>query len=118
MKKGWTMAKKLNPYDSKEWREFEKRVKNELVPKIHAAACTCSVVSGEVDVKFAVELGLSIMLDKPLIAVVVRGAKVPEKLARVVDRFVEMDPDNPASAQDGMAEAIKHVLGDDENPTV
>lgn len=38
-------------------------------------------------------LGLAIALDKPIIMVCPPGYKVPEKLAKVVDRFVEYDPE-------------------------
>jgi hypothetical protein len=70
---------------------WAKRVKEELVPKIDSSACTISLVpEGEVDVKFAVELGLSIMLDKPIIVVVRPGTKVPDKLALVAADIVEV----------------------------
>ena len=38
-------------------------------------------------------LGLAITLDKPIILVCKPGCKVPDKLAKVVDRFVEISPD-------------------------
>lgn len=38
-------------------------------------------------------LGLAITIDKPIILVCTPGCKVPEKLAKVVDRFVEIGPD-------------------------
>jgi hypothetical protein len=47
------------------------------------------------DVKFAVELGFMVMLDKPIIAVVSPGSKVPLKLAKVADEIVEGDIGDP-----------------------
>lgn len=38
-------------------------------------------------------LGLAVLLDKPIIAVCPPGCKVPDKLAKVVDRFIEIRPD-------------------------
>lgn len=38
-------------------------------------------------------LGLAVTLNKPIIMVCPPGYKVPEKLAKVIDRFVEHDPD-------------------------
>lgn len=70
-------------------------VSNTLVPKIEASTVVASLVpKGETDIKFAVELGVAIMLDKPIIALVVPGVKVPAKLVKVVDRVVEFDLDN------------------------
>jgi hypothetical protein len=46
-------------------------------------------------VKFAVELGFSIMLDKPIIAVVAPGTQVPGKLVAVADEIVEGVPGQP-----------------------
>lgn len=63
-----------------------------------SAMCISLVPDGEIDPKFAVELGYMIMLDKPIIAVVVPGAAIPEKFAKVVDRFVEL-PRNASRAQ-------------------
>lgn len=96
--------------DDPEFREWEKRVRDELVPKLDGSALTVSLVpEGKTDVKFAVELGLSIMLDKPIVAVVKPGVKVPERLARVVDRWVEGDV-TTEEGREKMAAAIRQVL--------
>ena len=46
-----------------------------------------------IDALDATLLVLAIALDKPIILVCPPGLKVPEKLAKVIDRFVEYDPD-------------------------
>lgn len=95
--------------------EFEKEIQEKLVPMIKNSGMVVSFVPNKVDVKFAVELGISIMLDKPIIAVVAQGAKIPEKLARVVDRFVELDLNDPNfqsrlnEAVDGMVDAVEDI---------
>lgn len=78
--------------DDREYKDWEHSVRTELIPKLEASSMTVSLVpTGETDIKFAVELGLSIMLDKPIIAVVQPGAKVPERLVRVADDIIEAD---------------------------
>lgn len=73
------------------------RVLSELVPMIAESYATVSLVPrGATDVKFAVELGLSIMLDKPVILVVGPGVQVPAKLAKVADGIVEGDSSTEA----------------------
>lgn len=95
-----------------EFDAYAKRIRAELVPMIEDSACTVSIVpSGEVDIKFAVELGVSIMLDKPIIAVVAPGAKVPAKLVAVADRILEVDPSDPAAASTRLNEVLEELLG-------
>ncbi len=65
------------------------------------------VPKGPADMKFAVELGLSIMLDKPFIAVVAPGQEVPAKLRAVADRIVVWEPGQ--SEADLMA-ALREVV--------
>lgn len=63
----------------------------ELVPKIDGSDATISLVpDGEGDIKFAVELGLSIMMDKPILAVVFDGRELPPKLLAVADGVVHL----------------------------
>jgi len=78
--------------ESREFRRYARRIVDDVVPKIQDSAVTVSLVPrGEADIKFAVELGLSIMLDKPIIAVIPPGTQVPEHLLRVADRIVDGD---------------------------
>jgi len=95
-----------------EWDEFVRNVRKNLVHEIDESAFVMSLVPrrGQVDVKFAVELGLSLMLDKPIIAVVLPGAEMPDRLRRAVDRVVEVDIDTEAG-QHELARVIKEHLG-------
>ena len=93
-----------------EFDEFAKHVREELIPKIDDCLFTLSIIpSGEVDVKFAMELGVSIMLDKPIVAIVAPGTKVSEKLAKVVDRFVELDLNDP-QGRERLAKVVKEIV--------
>lgn len=76
-------------------------VERELIPHLRDSAVVASLVPrGPTDVKYAVELGLSIMMDKPIIALVRPGVRIPEKLAKVVDRFIEIGSlDEPGLAR-------------------
>lgn len=77
------------------WDDFVEHVRRDTLQKMSDSAFVASFVprGDEVDVKFAVELGLSIMLDKPVLAIVLPGAKVPERLRRAADEIVEADVD-------------------------
>lgn len=100
-----------------EFDRFVARTRAELVPKIKESNAFISISPSSpdnVDIKFAVELGLAIMFDKPIISVIAPGTPIPEKLARVVDRFVEMDFRNgeftDPTQQDRLVKAVEEVL--------
>ena len=96
--------------------EWAQHVISDLIPKIASSAlCLHLVPTGPTDVKFAVELGFSVMLDKPMIGLIAPGSKVPEKLARVVDRFVEFDTENMESSQQRLQVEIEAFIRERES---
>ncbi len=100
-----------------EFDRFAKHVRETLIPKIEDSNIFVSITpisKDKVDVKFAIELGLAIMYDKPIIALVQPGMEIPEKLTRVVDKFVEFDLDDPTS-RDRLMEAINEMKVDLED---
>lgn len=79
---------------SEEDIEFQRVVMEGLVPKVEDSSICISLCpqdENRVDAKFCVELGVMIMLDKPIIAVLAPGAELPRKLALVADRVVYAD---------------------------
>ena len=76
------------PDDETEWVD----VLNDLVPAMKSSrVVVCLVPRTETDAKFAVELGVAIMLDKPIIAIVYPGTQVPAKLIQVADCLLEVN---------------------------
>lgn len=109
---GW--LDELSPSERAGWDDFVQHVRRDAIEKITDSAFVCSLVprsGGEADVKFAVELGLSIMLDKPILAVVMPGAEVPEKLRRVADEIVEADVDVEEGRRALMAAMERMAVG-------
>lgn len=101
----------MNDYGP-EFDDFVQRVRTELVPKIEGTSVFVSITPEspeKVDVKFAVELGLAIMYDKPICALIKPGTKIPKKLSLVVDRFVEMDL-NDATQSNRLNEVLHEML--------
>ena len=97
--------------DNPDYITWEDRVRSELLPRLRESTLTVSLVTdGRTDVKFAVELGLSIMLNKPIIAVVFPGAPIPAKLLKVVDEIVEADEDSERTAE-RIHDAIGRIVG-------
>jgi hypothetical protein len=98
--------------DDPEFKGFATRVIGELVPKIEASGVTLTLVpTGDIDVKFAVELGVSIMLNKPIIAMIEEGVPIPDKLAAVCDHVLVMPKDwrTNRAFQQKMMESLTEV---------
>jgi len=98
-----------DPFWGEEWDAYADHVLNEMLPKLKDSAYVMQLVpeDGRGDVKFWVELGASIMLDKPVMAVVFERAEVPEKLKLVADLIVRV-PDGASPKR--MAQIITHGL--------
>ena len=103
------MTDQDDPFTGEDWIEFADDVLDRMVPMMRDSAVVVSVVTNRPDVKFAVELGFSILLDKPIIIVVEPGSKVPSKLVAVADAIVEGKPGD-GDFNDRMNNAVRHVL--------
>ena len=105
-----------------EFDEFVDRARKELVPKIEGSDAFVSITplgieEGKVDIKFALELGLAILYDKPIIVCTPPGRKIPAKLIKVGDRFVEYDL-NDENSKVRLTNTIKEVLGVDDDEEI
>lgn len=108
MSEDWVEA--MSPEDRERWDEFVDDFRRNAVENIAGSDAFISLVPhGEWDVKFAVELGAAIMMDKPILAVVQTGAAVPEKLRLVSEEVVEVDIDTTEGRAE-LAQAINRLL--------
>ena len=91
---------------------WEEHVKEVLIPMLEGTAVSITLVpQGTGSIRFAVELGLSIMLDKPIIALVRPGSSIPAALARAADELVEVDiKKDPDAAQRSISAAYARVM--------
>jgi len=100
-----------DPFADPGWLAYADRALDELLPMMQSSrVCLSLVPKNGADVKFALELGFMIMLDKPIIAVVFPGAKVPAKLAMVADAIVEGDVANMDEMGERLGAEIKRVI--------
>lgn len=93
---------------------WAKHVINDMAPGMEGSAVVMSLVPGGEhslgDVKFWVELGAAIMMDKPIIAVCFSDRECPERLRRVADEVVVLEEGVTPEASEQMAEAIRRVV--------
>ncbi len=84
----------LTSSERREWDTFVDHVRKNTVKMMTESAFVMSLAPGDApDIKFAVELGLAIMLDKPLFVVQMPGRDVPARLRMVADAVVRADLD-------------------------
>lgn len=96
--------------------QFTAAVRTGLLPKLEESAAVVSLVpDGDGDIKFAVETGLAILLDKPIIAMVLPGRQIPAKLAKVADRVIEADL-STAQGRTTAARDLKKALAEVTGP--
>lgn len=109
MSEDWT--DKLDEESRAAWEEFVTDFRRDALLKMNSSAFVAQLVpdEDEFDVKFAVELGASIMLNKPILAIVMPGRTVPSKLRLVADRVVEADLDTEEGRKK-IAEEISQMV--------
>lgn len=104
------MREVSDPLDHPEARLFLKRANEKLLPMIKGSALTVGMWSGDPDPKQAIEMGYSVLLDKPIIIVVMNGVHVPEKVVKIADAIIEWTEDQEVLAA-RINETVERVLG-------
>ncbi len=90
----------LDPEGQAEWQRFVEFQHEHTVKGIESSAFVMSLVpDGKPDIKFAVELGLAIMMGKPVIAVAMPGVAVPPGLRKVAAAVIDADLDTEAGRE-------------------
>lgn len=99
--------------DDAHFRAWAREVGVRLVPAMRSSSAVVNVVPedpGADDIQFALEIGLAVLMDKPIIAVVLPGRRVPSKLLAITDQLVEGDIASP-DFQERLQTAIR-AIGD------
>lgn len=87
-------VEEMNPEEKHAWDEFVEHFRRDTLEQIAGSQAFISLVPKDAgDVKFWVELGAAVMMDKPILAVVAPGAKVTQKMRLICDEIVEADVD-------------------------
>ena len=95
----------------KELKRLLKHFEKEVAANIYTSAiglAICPKNADEIDAKICLEIGAMILLNKPIILCIPPGSEIPEKLAKVVDEFVEYKP-NDNQCKKALVEAIHRM---------
>ncbi|MBT1509364.1 hypothetical protein KIP88_02520 [Bradyrhizobium sp. SRL28] len=86
-----------NPYDSADFKRWADTMRKRLIPKMRDSASVLMIapdMSTDFDIEFALQIGASILLEKPLILLVHQGRNIPPKLRAIADRIIETNLDD------------------------
>ena len=99
----------MNDFEnSEEFKKWKKYQEENVFPNISNSDIFVSLVPTKgIDAKAAVEVGAAILLDKPIIALISPGTQISEKFAKVVDKFVEFNPEDKELS--GLHQAIEEM---------
>ena len=87
--------------EPKDWWDYPEveawltRCREVLAPMVDKSAIGMAIIGSKPDPKIAVELGYSILLDKPIVLVVPEGVAIPDHLNRVADYIIPLTPNDP-----------------------
>lgn len=100
-----------DPWKDPTLAAWAKHVIKDMVPAMEDSAFVISLtpVSGEGDIKYWVELGASIMMDKPLLVVAMPGVAPPAKLMAIADEIVYLPAGVTPDGSVELAHAITRI---------
>lgn len=105
------------PDGDRAWTDYTEHFRRDVVPRLLSSASIIQIGEGVPDeitsdvIQAGTELGVMLLLDKPLILLVPIGTTVPAALRRAATEVVEdVDMDDPAT-QDRIAAVVRRLGG-------
>jgi hypothetical protein len=86
-----------------EMQEFLRHAQEDMFPKLQNSVMTFAIFDeNKVDAKIALELGATILFDKPLIVVADKNKLIPARLLRIADAVIDIEDwkNNPEKARE------------------
>lgn len=99
----------LSQSEEDAYNDYVRHFRRSVLPKMESSAFVTSLLpdADGVDIKFATELGMAILLDKPIFAVAAPGRPVPVGVRKVADHIFETTADiDTAEGAEEIAEAL------------
>ena len=115
MKNKLKPVKGNNPYKNDEFLYWADTMRARLIPKMRDSASVLMIapdMNTSFDIEFALQIGASILLEKPLILLVHQGRSIPPKLRAIADRIIETDLDQMTMDSDAIQKQLKQAFDD------
>lgn len=104
---------KVDWSEDPDFKKFAEDVLRGTVPKIADSAYVMAIApmaGNKADIKQAVEIGLAILMDKPLIVIAPTGRTIADRLLRIADHVIEGDLSTEAG-RENLAVKMKAIMG-------
>lgn len=101
----------LTPPTEADMEEFKRQLmecaNNDIIPQMRSSAfCMVALLPGDVDTFLALQVGVAILLEKPLLIIAIDNAWVPQRLRQLADAVVE----GPSIQDPGMRERLQAAV--------
>jgi hypothetical protein len=83
-----------NPFDDPDYKKWANDLRKNLIPKMRGSQQILMLapdIGNKFDIDFAVQIGATILMEKPLLLIVYPGRTVPPKLRAIADQIVEIE---------------------------
>lgn len=90
--------------------EVNDAVNRDMVPKMRSSAFALGIVDEHLDAYMLMQVGAALLLDKPLILLVLKGAWVPKKARELADTIVEVDSIKTPEGKEKIQAAITNLV--------
>lgn len=104
-----------NLFTTPEWRRYAEQMVSSTVPAMKDSKLFVSMgpTGDDPDVRMATELGLALLLGKPLVFIVEPGQKLPPALVRVADKIIYGEIQHPNTRKQ-LKEALDEIVPEKE----
>jgi hypothetical protein len=104
--------------EDRAWADYSQAFREKLMPQLLSSAVCIAMYDAEGDdaeIRFATQLGIMLLYDKPIILTHPAGLELPERLRRIADEVVELDLGDPA-CQDALVGALRRLGAETDLP--
>ena len=92
-------------------RNLAEHAREDIIPKMRGSAFCLSLLTPDgVDPYLALQVGVALLLEKPLIIIAVAGAWVPERVRRLADYVVTGPSITDPATQEALRSAIEGTM--------
>ena len=93
-----------------EFRKMIEELWEKNFPNMQGSKAHILIFDGTSDPEMALQFGITVLLDKPLILSVLKGTKIPRKMRLIADRIIEVDGPKDPTLQPKFEQAFRELF--------
>lgn len=100
----------LNPEEQRVLDELFEEARTGMLPKMKSSAFVMVALTGEMDLALALQVGVVILLEKPLLLLVMKNAWAPQRLRALADAVVSIDDMETPEACEKVKQGLETMI--------